>query len=94
MFSLSIGVELLTPVFPQYFLLLASTANIAKQISLASYLATNVSIQLELFFFNKKFHVFELFSDKLDGVLLMLHCHKTFIETHFLYENFLGLMPC
>ena len=49
MFSLSIGVELLTPVFPQHFLLLASIANIAKQISLASYLATNVSIQLELF---------------------------------------------
>ncbi|KAM4123055.1 hypothetical protein ACB094_01G130600 [Castanea mollissima] len=41
MFSLSIGVELLTPVFPRYFLLLASVANIAKQISLASYLATN-----------------------------------------------------
>ncbi|KAI5665867.1 hypothetical protein M9H77_15720 [Catharanthus roseus] len=39
-FSLSIGVELLTPVFPQYFLLLASIANIAKQISLACYLAT------------------------------------------------------
>uniref|UniRef100_A0A7N2KUP3 Protein root UVB sensitive/RUS domain-containing protein n=1 Tax=Quercus lobata TaxID=97700 RepID=A0A7N2KUP3_QUELO len=44
MFSLSIGVELLTPVFPQYFLLLASVANIAKQISLASYLATNTAI--------------------------------------------------
>lgn len=44
MFSLSIGVELLTPVFPQYFLLLASLANIAKQISLACYLATGVRI--------------------------------------------------
>ncbi len=44
MFSLSIGVELLTPAFPQYFLLLASVANIAKQISLASYLATNTAI--------------------------------------------------
>ncbi|GAY42811.1 hypothetical protein CUMW_069750 [Citrus unshiu] len=43
MFSLSIGVELLTPVFPQYFLLLASLANIAKQISLACYLATGGS---------------------------------------------------
>ncbi|KAF3974896.1 hypothetical protein CMV_001810 [Castanea mollissima] len=45
MFSLSIGVELLTPVFPRYFLLLASVANIAKQISLASYLATNTAIR-------------------------------------------------
>ncbi|KAK7840169.1 protein root uvb sensitive 4 [Quercus suber] len=45
MFSLSIGVEPLTPVFPRYFLLLASVANIAKQISLASYLATNTAIR-------------------------------------------------
>nr|POE92940.1 protein root uvb sensitive 4 [Quercus suber] len=45
MFSLSIGVEPLTPVFPRYFLLLASIANIAKQISLASYLATNTAIR-------------------------------------------------
>ena len=74
MFSLSIGVELLTPVFPQYFLLLASIANIAKQISLASYLATNVSIQLELFFFNKKFHIFELFSDNFYQCYLMECC--------------------
>lgn len=44
MFSLSIGVELLTPVFPQYFLLLASLANIAKQISLACYLATGSAV--------------------------------------------------
>lgn len=44
LFSLSIGVELLTPVFPKYFLLLASVANIAKQISLACYLATGVRI--------------------------------------------------
>ncbi|KAG2724603.1 hypothetical protein I3843_01G024700 [Carya illinoinensis] len=43
-FTLSIGVELLTPAFPQYFLLLASVANIAKQISLASYLATNTAV--------------------------------------------------
>ncbi|KAI6695308.1 hypothetical protein NL676_023018 [Syzygium grande] len=43
-FSLSIGVELLTPVFPQYFLLLASIANIAKQISLACYLATGSAV--------------------------------------------------
>lgn len=36
--------ELLTPVFPQYFLLLASIANIAKQISLACYLATGSAV--------------------------------------------------
>ncbi|XP_059283137.1 protein root UVB sensitive 4 isoform X2 [Lycium ferocissimum] len=44
LFSLSIGVELLTPVFPQYFLMLASIANIAKQISLACYLATSTAV--------------------------------------------------
>ncbi|CAK9141145.1 unnamed protein product [Ilex paraguariensis] len=44
LFSLSIGVELLTPAFPQYFLLLASVANIAKQISLACYLSTGTSV--------------------------------------------------
>ncbi|KAL5987179.1 hypothetical protein ACLOJK_041176 [Asimina triloba] len=44
LFSLSIGVELLTPMFPQYFLLLATTANIAKSISLAAYLATSSAI--------------------------------------------------
>ncbi|CAN1299720.1 Protein root UVB sensitive 4 [Linum perenne] len=43
-FSLSIGVELLTPIFPQYFLLLATLANIAKQISLACYLATSSAV--------------------------------------------------
>lgn len=43
MFSLSIGVELLTPIFPAHFLLLATIANIAKQISLSCYLATGVS---------------------------------------------------
>lgn len=42
LFSLSLGVELLTPAFPQYFLVLASLANMAKQISLACYLATGV----------------------------------------------------
>ncbi|KAF2536813.1 hypothetical protein F2Q68_00019339 [Brassica cretica] len=42
LFSLSIGVELMTPLFPRYFLLLASIANIAKQISLSCYLATGV----------------------------------------------------
>ncbi|KAI3462785.1 hypothetical protein Pfo_019448 [Paulownia fortunei] len=44
LFSLSIGVELLTPVFPKYFLLLATVANIAKQISLACYLATGSAV--------------------------------------------------
>ncbi|CAN4081601.1 unnamed protein product [Withania somnifera] len=44
LFSLSIGVELLTPVFPQYFLMLASIANIAKQISLACYLSTSTAV--------------------------------------------------
>ncbi|CAK9141141.1 unnamed protein product [Ilex paraguariensis] len=44
LFSLGIGVELLTPAFPQYFLLLASVANIAKQISLACYLATGTAV--------------------------------------------------
>lgn len=44
LFSLGIGVELLTPAFPQYFLLLASIANIVKQISLGCYLSTAVRI--------------------------------------------------
>ncbi|XP_022879410.1 protein root UVB sensitive 4 [Olea europaea var. sylvestris] len=44
LFSLSIGVELLTPVFPEYFLLLATIANIAKQICLACYLATGTTV--------------------------------------------------
>ncbi|XP_074294457.1 protein root UVB sensitive 4-like isoform X2 [Silene latifolia] len=44
MFSLSIGVELMTPAFPNCFLLLASVANVAKQISLACYLATGTAV--------------------------------------------------
>ncbi|KZV27509.1 protein root UVB sensitive 4 [Dorcoceras hygrometricum] len=44
LFSLGIGVELLTPVFPDYFLLLATIANIAKQISLACHLATGSAV--------------------------------------------------
>ncbi|KAJ8764230.1 hypothetical protein K2173_005970 [Erythroxylum novogranatense] len=44
LFSLSIGIELLTPAFPKYFLLLATMANVAKQISLACYLATSSAI--------------------------------------------------
>ncbi|KAK9670701.1 hypothetical protein RND81_13G219100 [Saponaria officinalis] len=44
LFTFSIGLELLTPAFPKCFLLLASVANIAKQISLASYLATLTAV--------------------------------------------------
>ncbi|XP_072982464.1 protein root UVB sensitive 4 isoform X1 [Typha latifolia] len=44
LFSLSIGVELMTPVFPKYFLLLASLANVAKSISRAAYLATSSAV--------------------------------------------------
>ncbi|XP_042508617.1 protein root UVB sensitive 4 isoform X2 [Macadamia integrifolia] len=44
LFSLSIGIELLTPVFPRYFLLLATVANIAKQISLACFLSTGSTV--------------------------------------------------
>ncbi|GMI68102.1 ROOT UV-B SENSITIVE 4 [Hibiscus trionum] len=44
LFTMSIGVELLTPIFPQHFLLLASLANIAKQMSLACYMATSPPI--------------------------------------------------
>lgn len=44
LFSLSVGVELLTPVFPRNFLLLASMANIAKSISLAAYIGTSSAI--------------------------------------------------
>ncbi|KAK7255940.1 hypothetical protein RIF29_29369 [Crotalaria pallida] len=44
LFVASIGLELLTPTFPRYFLLLATIANIAKQISLACYLATRSAV--------------------------------------------------
>ncbi|KAE8707067.1 Protein root UVB sensitive 4 [Hibiscus syriacus] len=44
LFTLSIGVELFTPIFPQHFLLLASLANVAKQMSLACYMATSPPI--------------------------------------------------
>lgn len=40
----SIGLELLTPTFPRLFLLLATIANIAKQLSLACYLATRSAV--------------------------------------------------
>ena len=43
LFSASIGIELLTPLFPGHFLLLASVANVAKSISLAAYISTGVS---------------------------------------------------
>ncbi|XP_020232519.1 protein root UVB sensitive 4 [Cajanus cajan] len=44
LFVASIGLELLTPAFPQCFLLLATIANISKQISLACYLATRSAV--------------------------------------------------
>ncbi|CAN6447683.1 unnamed protein product [Victoria cruziana] len=44
LFSLGVGVEMLTSIFPQYFLLLAATANIFKSISLAAYIATSSAI--------------------------------------------------
>ncbi|XP_061367025.1 protein root UVB sensitive 4 [Gastrolobium bilobum] len=44
LFVASIGLELLTPAFPGCFLLLATIANIAKQISLACYLATRSAV--------------------------------------------------
>ncbi|XP_031480332.1 protein root UVB sensitive 4 isoform X2 [Nymphaea colorata] len=44
LFSLGVGVEMLTSIFPQYFLLLAAIANIAKSISLAAYIATSSAI--------------------------------------------------
>ncbi|XP_068487532.1 protein root UVB sensitive 4 isoform X1 [Phaseolus vulgaris] len=44
LFVASIGLELLTPTFPQCFLLLATIANISKQISLACYLATRSAV--------------------------------------------------
>lgn len=55
----------MTPVFPHYFLLLASIANIAKQISLSCYLATGVRFPILDFpcdlvcfaFGNECFHV-------------------------------------
>ncbi|KAL2336859.1 hypothetical protein Fmac_011305 [Flemingia macrophylla] len=44
LFVASIWLELLTPAFPQCFLLLATIANISKQISLACYLATRAAV--------------------------------------------------
>lgn len=42
LFSLSLGLEMLTPYFPSYFLILATVANIGRSIALAAYLATSV----------------------------------------------------
>eukprot|EP00249_Psilotum_nudum_P009162 c21745_g1_i1 orf=102-1685(-) len=44
LYSMSLGLELLTPRFPEKFLLLAAIANIAKSISLAAYLATSSAV--------------------------------------------------
>lgn len=43
LFTASLGLDMLTPVFPSHFLLLAAAANIGKSIGLATYLATTVS---------------------------------------------------
>ncbi|BBN17116.1 hypothetical protein MPTK1_7g12120 [Marchantia polymorpha subsp. ruderalis] len=44
LFSLSLGLEMLTPYFPSYFLILATVANIGRSIALAAYLATSSAI--------------------------------------------------
>ncbi|KAL3682008.1 hypothetical protein R1sor_000030 [Riccia sorocarpa] len=44
LFSLSLGLEILTPYFPNYFLFLATVANVGKSIALAAYLATSSAI--------------------------------------------------
>lgn len=43
-FSMSLGLELMTPKYPEKFLLLAAIANVAKSISLSAYLATSSTI--------------------------------------------------
>jgi len=42
-FTASLGLDMLTPIFPSHFLLLAAAANIGKSIGLATYLATTVN---------------------------------------------------
>lgn len=59
LFSLGIGVELLTPAFPQYFLLLASIANIVKQISLGCYLST--AVRIHNFVSDRKFNLLVMY---------------------------------
>ncbi|CAM6119398.1 unnamed protein product [Calypogeia fissa] len=44
LFTLSLGLEMLTAIFPNYFLLFATMANIGKSIALAAYLATSAAI--------------------------------------------------
>jgi hypothetical protein len=44
LFCVSLGLEMLTPVFPHHFLFLATLANVGKSISLAAYLATSSAI--------------------------------------------------
>ncbi|KAH1113457.1 hypothetical protein J1N35_006835 [Gossypium stocksii] len=69
LFTFSIGVELLTPVFPHHFLLLASLANIAKQMSLACYMATSVRIR-----FSFKCSIFYLSSSRSWDFFLHVIC--------------------
>ncbi|KAG0629683.1 hypothetical protein M758_1G122000 [Ceratodon purpureus] len=44
LFSLSVGLEIMTPLFPRYFLLLATLAHVAKSIAYAAYLSTSSAI--------------------------------------------------
>jgi hypothetical protein len=57
LFCVSLGLEMLTPVFPHHFLFLATLANMGKSISLAAYLATSVSIPPPLPSFLAMLHI-------------------------------------
>ncbi|GAQ91071.1 DUF647 domain containing protein [Klebsormidium nitens] len=43
-FTLSVGLEMVTPLFPQYFLPIATLANVGKSIGLTTYVSTSPSI--------------------------------------------------
>lgn len=47
LFTLSMGIETVTPLFPKFFLPLAAVANVGKSIGFAAYLATTVSFSLK-----------------------------------------------
>ncbi|KAJ7523319.1 hypothetical protein O6H91_18G046500 [Diphasiastrum complanatum] len=44
LFSISLGLEMLTPFFPHHFLLIATLANVGKSISFAAYVSTSSAI--------------------------------------------------
>eukprot|EP00850_Spirogloea_muscicola_P020346 SM000213S06811 [mRNA] locus=s213:49493:53314:- [translate_table: standard] len=44
LFTASLGLEMLTPLFPQHFLAMATLGNVARSIALAAYMATTPSI--------------------------------------------------